>query len=102
MSRPAYIWDYNIDEATFQELLEGKRTLGRLNRDWAAVRLLEYAPYPEIVRRLGFRNLVEGWPRWRQKIRSASRRRGFDFLAEWLPSKHPELLTPGKSRGPDG
>jgi len=92
MSRPAYVWDYDIDEVTFQDLLEGKRTLGRLNRDWAAVRLLEYAPYPEIVRRLGFRNLVEGWPRWRPKIRSPSRRRGFDFLAEWLPSKHPELL----------
>lgn len=102
MSRPPYVWDYDIDEATFQELLEGKRALGRLNRDWAAVRLLEHAAYSEIVRLLGFRNLVEGWPRWRPKIRSASRRRGFDFLAEWLPRKHPELLKPEENRGHDG
>jgi len=93
MSRSPYVWDYDIDDSTFKELLEGKRTLGRLDRDWAAVRLLEHAPYPEIIRLLGFRDLVQGWPRWRGKIRSEGRRRGFDFLAEWLPEKHPELLV---------
>jgi len=97
MSRLSYLWDYDIDDATFQALLKGEKTLGRLDRDWAAVRLLEYAPYPEIVRLLGFRDLVQGWPRWRPRIRSDSRRRGFDFLAEWLPSKHPELLAPKAS-----
>ena len=92
MSSLPFVWDYDIDEATFQALLEGRTTLGRLDRDWAAVRLLEYAPYREIVRRLGFREIVEGWPSWRPRIRSQSRRRGFDFLAEWLPKNHPELL----------
>jgi hypothetical protein len=95
MSHPSFLWDYDIDEATFREMLRGRKTLGRLNRDWAAVRLLEHAPYPEIVRLLGFRDLVEGWPKWRGKIRSESRRRGFDFLAEWLPREHPELLERG-------
>jgi hypothetical protein len=95
MSRPSFLWDYDIDEATFREMLGGRKTLGRLNRDWAAVRLLEHAPYPEIVRLLGFRDLVDGWPKWRDKIRSESRRRGFDFLAEWLPREHPELLERG-------
>ena len=94
MSRPSFIWDYEIDEHTFLELLQGTRRFGRLDRDWAAVRLLEHAPYAEIVRLLGFRDLVQGWPRWRSRVRSESRRRGFDFLAEWLPEKHPELLTP--------
>jgi hypothetical protein len=92
MSRLPYLWDYDIDEETFQALLEGRTALGRLDRDWAAVRLLEHAPYPEIVRRLGFRGIVEGWPSWRSRIRSQSRRRGFDFLADWLPRHHPELL----------
>ena len=87
-----YVWDYNIDEAQFLDILTGRLTIGRLDRDWAAVRLLEYAPYPEIVHLIGFRALVEGWPKWRQRIRSQSRKRGFDFLAEWLPSHHPELL----------
>jgi hypothetical protein len=92
MSRPAWVWDYDIDEATFRELLQGRKSLGRLDRDWAAIRLLEHAPYPDIVRLLGFRDLVQGWPRWRSKVRSQSRRRGFDFLADWLPKTHPELL----------
>ena len=90
--RLPYVWDYDIDEATFRDLLAGRLTLGRLNRDWAAVRLLEYAPYREIVRVLGFQALVEGWPSWRTRIRAQDRKRGFDFLVEWLPEHHPELL----------
>jgi hypothetical protein len=92
MARSPYVWDYKIDEATFQEMLNGRVRIGRLDQDWAIVRLLEYAPYPEIVRLLGFARLVEGWPRWREHIRAKNRQRGFDFLVEWLPVHHPELL----------
>jgi len=90
--RLPYVWDYDIDETMFRDLLAGRLTLGRLNRDWAAVRLLEYAPYREVVSVLGFQALVEGWPRWRTRIRAQDRQRGFDFLVEWLPVHHPELL----------
>ena len=90
--RLAFVWDYDIAEPLFVELLSGRRTLGRLDRDWAAIRLLEYASYTDIVRLLGFPALIEGWPRWRASIRSESRRRGLDFLTEWLPPAHPELL----------
>jgi len=90
--RLSYVWDYDIDEETFAQILAGTRTLGRLDRDWAALRLLEYAPYPEIVAMLGFRNLVTDWSRWRDRIRSPRRRRGFDFLVAWLPEHHPELI----------
>ncbi len=91
-SRLPYIWDYEIDESQLRGLLDGSLTLGRLDRRWAAVRLLEHAPYAEIVRLLGFARLVAGWRQWRGAIRSESRRRGFDFLVEWLPKHHPELL----------
>ena len=87
-----YVWDYNIDEAQFRSILDGKTTLGRLDNDWVAIRLIEYAPYEEIIRLLGFRRLVEGWPRWRDHIRSLSRRRGFDFLTAWLPENYPEMV----------
>jgi hypothetical protein len=90
--RSPYVWDYDLDETQFLEILAGRLTIGRLDRDWAAIRLLEYAPYAEIVRLLGFRTLLQGWPKWRRRIRSQSRKRGFDFLAEWLPRHHPELL----------
>ena len=87
-----YVWDYDIDEATFRAILAGERQLGRLGRDWAAVRLLEYAPYVEIIRLLGYGGIVAGWPRWRKDVRAENRRRGLDFLVEWLPVHHPELL----------
>ena len=90
--RLPYVWDYDIDESQFRALLAGEMTLGRLGQRWAAVRLLEYAPYNEIVRVMGFRRLVAGWPGWRRYIRSQQRRRGLDFLVEWLPRHHPELL----------
>lgn len=86
------MWDYDLDEAAFRRLLSGEITLGRLDRAWAAVRLLEYAPYREIVRLLGFRELVKGWPEWRARVRSEGRRRGLDFLVAWLPEHHPHLV----------
>jgi hypothetical protein len=88
-----YVWDYDIDPDQFIEILEGRRVMGRLNQDWAASRLLEYAPYEEIIQLIGFRKLVRNWPRWRGRIRSKSRVRGFDFLVDWLPKNHPELLN---------
>lgn len=92
LTRLPYVWDYDIGETQFHALLSGELTLGRLNRDWAAVRLIEYASYDEIIRLLGFSALVKGWPHWRNRIRSETRKRGFDFLIEWLPTHHPELL----------
>jgi hypothetical protein len=90
--RLPYLWDYDLDEMRFREILEGRRTLGRLNRDWAARRLLDYAPYEEIIRLIGFKELVENWSRWRSGVRSKSRVRAFDFLVHWLPATHPEVL----------
>ena len=92
MSRLPFVWDYDMTEAHFSALLRGEIRLGRLNQDWAALRLLEYAPYRDIIRLLGYRALLEGWPRWRARVRSVSRKRGLDFLAAWLPENHPELL----------
>jgi hypothetical protein len=91
--RLPYVWDYDLDAVQFKEILEGRRELGRLDSDWAARRLIEYASYEEIVDLIGFKRLVENWQRWRGKIRSKSRVRGFDFLVKWLPEKHPELLN---------
>jgi len=96
--RLPFIWDYDIDETRFREILAGRLKIGRLDRRWAAVRLLEYAPYREILHILGWRELLRGWPEWRRQIRSESRRRGFDFLARWIPAQHPELL----GEPPDG
>lgn len=92
MAKPVYLWDYAIDESTFREILSGEKILGRLDRKWALLRLLEYAPYAEIRRRMSFQELVQEWPQLRRRIRSEGRRRGLDFLVQWLQQQHPELL----------
>lgn len=91
-TRLPYVWDYDIDETRFRALLGGGEAIGRLDRDWAAARLLDHASWCEIRRLMSLGDLVEGWPTWRGRVRSSSRRRGFDFLVEWLPRHHPELL----------
>jgi hypothetical protein len=91
-NRLSYVWDYDIDAIQFIKILEGRHAVGRLDQDWAASRLLEYGSYEEIIRLIGFPQLVKNWPRWRRRVRSKSRVRGFDFLVDWLPKHHPELL----------
>jgi hypothetical protein len=91
-TRPSFVWDYDIDEQAFREILAGRKRVGRLSRRWAAVRLLEYGSYRQIISMLGYGELVRNWPEWRSHVRSVSRRRGFDFIAEWIPLHHPELL----------
>ncbi len=99
MGKPAYVCDYDIDETQFRDLLAGRLRIGRLDRDWAAIRLLEHAPYRDIRRWLGFRELVDGWPAWRLHIRSQTRKRAFDFLVDWLPRHRPELLRADSNHG---
>ena len=91
-NRLPWVWDYDIDESAFRALLADERTIGRLDQRWAAVRLIEYGSYRVIVRLIGFRALVRNWPTWREHVRSVTRRRGLDFLVEWLPEHHPELV----------
>lgn len=81
-TRLPYVWDYDIDSSQFLDILEGRLAIGRLDEDWAASRLLEYAPCEEIIKLIGFHRLVTNWPRWRERIRSKSRVRGFDFLVD--------------------
>jgi hypothetical protein len=63
-ARLPFTWDYDLDEGGSGALLEGRRTLGRLDRNWAAVRLPKHASYPEIQRLQSLRDLVDGWPSW--------------------------------------
>jgi hypothetical protein len=87
-----FVWDYNLSKQDFLDILEGRLVKGRLDQNWAMIRLLEYGKYEDIIRLLGYRNLVLNWPKLRSKIQFDDRRRGFDFLVKWLPDNHPELL----------
>jgi hypothetical protein len=86
----SFLWDYNLTEAQYKEILSGKLTIGRLDQDWAAIRLLEYGSYDEIKKELGISQLIKGWPKWRSGIKSTRRVRSFDWLVTWVPEHHPE------------
>ncbi len=88
-----FLWDYDLTNNEFIEILEGRLEKGRLNQDWALIRLLEHGKYDDIIRLLGYKNLVFYWPSVRERIRIEERKRGFDFLVNWLPKNHPELLA---------
>ncbi len=90
--RLPFIWDYDLTADQFMGLLQGEQSVGRLDQAWAAVRLLEYGSYADIRRLMGFRMLAQKWPEWRAAVRSRQRRDAFDFLVDWLPRHHPELL----------
>ena len=90
-----YLWDYRITPEDFSEILSGNKVMGRLDRDWAVIRLLNYATWEEIVHLVGYKDLVNEWSRWKPRVRSTQCVRGFDYLAKWLPEHHPELLADG-------
>lgn len=62
LAKLPYIWDYDIDEDTLKDILSGKVSLGYLDKKWATIRIFEYAPYHEIVRLIGYREIVNRWP----------------------------------------
>lgn len=92
-NRAKYAWDYDLGQEEFDALLAGRLRRGSLDRDWAAVRLIEWASYDEMIRRIGYAALVREWPCWRARVRSEAQRRGLDFVVEWIPQHRPELLT---------
>lgn len=92
-NRARYVWDHNITQEQFDAMLAGRFVDGPLDRDWAAIRVIEWAKYEDMIRILGYPALVNNWSRWRTRIRSEEQRRSLDFLVDWLPKHHPELLT---------
>jgi len=58
--RLPYVWDYDIDETRFRALPGGREAIGRLDRDWAAARLLDHASWREIRRLMSRGDLGRG------------------------------------------
>ena len=57
--RAKYVWDDDLTQDEFDRILAGDTTDGVVNRDWAAVRLIEYAPYDFMIRHIGYAQLFE-------------------------------------------
>ena len=84
LDRYPWLWDVDLDNAAFEDVLRGRKTAAGLDTDWAMLRLIEYAPYREIRRLLPVGDFLRKWPELMAHVRSESRRRGMDFLAAWI------------------
>ena len=89
--KPYYLWDTNLSESQFKNILNGKK-INSLDQKWALLRLLEYAAYQDIIKMLGYKKLIEFIPQLINKIRSESRRRGYEFLLDYIPKHHPDWI----------
>jgi len=78
-----WLWDVDMDNATFEAILNGKTALGSLDSDWAMLRLIEYAPFREVKRLLPFDSFLRKWPSLKVKVRSVSRREGMEYCVVW-------------------
>lgn len=81
--RYPWLWDVDMDNATFEAILNEKTVVGALDVDWAMLRLIEYAPFRDIKRLLPFDGLSRKWPSLRPKVRSDSRREGMEYWVAW-------------------
>ena len=85
--RYAWLWDVEWDAAAFDAVLSGLGTVSLKDRQWAVVRLIEYAPWSEIRRLLPRDFFLEQWPVVAPRVRSRTRREGMAFLYDWYRQK---------------
>lgn len=78
-----WLWDVDMDSASFDALLAGGTGVPPHDRRWALLRLIEYAPYPEIRRLLPLDYFLQVWPELAPRMRSRTRRQGMDFYHQW-------------------
>ena len=81
--RCPWLWDVDLDSASFEALLAGGSGSLPHDRRWALLRLVEYAPYAEIRRLLPLDYFLEAWPSLAPRMRSQTRRQGMEFYYEW-------------------
>jgi len=80
----SWLWDVDMDAASFQRTLAGQERSDFFDQQWALIRLIEYAPYADILRLLPRQAFVNLWPQIEGRIRSATRREGMAFVRERL------------------
>lgn len=78
--RYAWLWDVDWDAAAFDAVLWGRADVPLERRQWALLRLIEYAPYSEIRRLLPRDFFIEQWPALASRVWSRMRREGMAFL----------------------
>ncbi|MBA4386468.1 MAG: hypothetical protein C0404_00720 [Verrucomicrobia bacterium] len=76
----AWLWDVDMDRTAFMDILNSETPAGSFDTKWALARLIDYAPYREIISLLPRNVFLRLWPDVCGMIRSPSRREGMDYV----------------------
>lgn len=74
------VWDYNLTESQFEDILQGKNTLGKFDQPWAIARVLENLHYYDAIFLVPFASLAKNWDNVKSKIFIKGIRDGYEFV----------------------
>ncbi|EKD79899.1 MAG: hypothetical protein ACD_40C00268G0005 [uncultured bacterium] len=76
------VWDYNLSQAQFEDILSGKNVLGTLDQSWAMARVLENLHYYDALDLVPFATLSKNWDNVKSKIFIRGIRDGYEFVLQ--------------------
>lgn len=76
------VWDYNLTQNEFEEILAGKKVLGNMNQSWAITRVLENLNYYDAMRLVSLNTLRTNWKQVQPKLFNSSIKNGYEFLLQ--------------------
>lgn len=74
------VWDYNLDQKDFEEILIGRKTNGSFDYLWAVKRVLENLNYYEAMSIIPKKTFIKNWDIIKPKMFNKSIVKGYDFL----------------------
>jgi len=74
------VWDYNLTQAQFEDILLGKNQLGQLDQSWAIARILENLHYYDALSLVPFATLSKNWDNVKRKLFVKGIRDGYEFV----------------------
>jgi len=78
-----WLWDTDMGNDRFDEYLT-RADVSSEEAQWAMLRLIEYAPYYALRRKLPKKRFLTMWPQISKKVRAESERGGMEFYHQWL------------------
>ena len=79
------VWDYNLAQDEFEEILSGKKKNGNLDQDWAISRILSNLNYYDAMHLIPYSVLKKRWSHIKGKLFNKTIQDGYEFLLHRYP-----------------
>jgi hypothetical protein len=74
------VWDYDLSQDQFEDILHGRNTLGKFDQPWAIARVLENLHYYDAISLVPFASLAKNWDNVKNKIFIKGIKDGYEFV----------------------